>query len=450
MRSKPAICVLQCAILLGGCGQNQAAGVSAGATRVDRRTLRQVSVPDLSKITSTSVQHQLRDGESALRASMSNPAATDADLGAAYGAMGKLLMAAEYRDAAEPSLLNAEALAPQEMRWPYYLAHLYKLKGDAARSTAAFERALKIKPDDVPTLVWLGNAYLDEGRTAEAESILSRAQTIDPRSVVVLFGLGKAALARKDYTRAVDYLEQALTLDPKGAVIHYPLAMAYRALGNTASAEAHLARRGPGDLRPKDPLMFELDSMLESAVAYEVRGAQALDDSDWPTAVEYFRKAIALAPDEPSLRHKLGTALAMTGDPRAVEQFEEVTRRWPKFAKAHYSLGVILAANGLKKEAIEQFVAAVTNEPAYSEARLQLAETLRASGRYQEALKQYEETITMNPQLAGARLGYGMALAGLGRFDAARAQFAEGAAAFPDRPEFTDALSRLPPAGANR
>ena len=34
--------------------------------------------------------------------------------------MGKLLMAAEFHDPAELSLLNAEALAPGDMRWPYY------------------------------------------------------------------------------------------------------------------------------------------------------------------------------------------------------------------------------------------------------------------------------------------------------------------------------------------
>ena len=123
-------------------------------------------------------------------------------------------------------------------------------------------------------------------------------------------------------------------------MIHFPLAMAYRGQGDVAKAEAHLRVRGPGDIRPPDPLMQELDAILESAVAYEVRGAAALDESNWVAAAEYFRKGIALAPNEPSLRHKLGTALAMSGDPRAVEQFEEVTRRWPKFAKAQYSLGL--------------------------------------------------------------------------------------------------------------
>jgi tetratricopeptide (TPR) repeat protein len=420
------------AFVVAGCGSNTKAGTTragepAAPAPVDRRTLRPVSLPDLSRLDAP-VQKQLREGYAALTAKVGQPGISDVDLGFAYGEMGKLLMAAEYRDGAEPAFLDAEALMPNERRWPYYLAHLYKLKGEPARATAAFERALRLKPDDLPTLVWLGSAYLDQGRAADAEPLFATALSIAPRSVAVLFGIGRTALARQQYMRAIEFLEQALALDPKAVVIHFPLAMAYRAIGNTPQAEAHLRARGPGDIRPPDPLMQELDLTLESAVAYEVRGAAALDESNWVAAAGYFRKGIALAPNEPSLRHKLGTALAMTGDPRAVEQFEEVTRRWPKFAKAHYSLGLILASSGRNREAIEHFSAAVQSDPAYSEARLQLAETLRVSGRFQDSLRQYEETITLNPRLAEARLGYGMALAALKRTDEARKVFDEGAA----------------------
>ena len=270
-----------------------------------------------------------------------------------------------------------------------------------------------------------------------------KALSLQPRSVPVLFGLGRAALARHEYSRAVDYLEQALSLDPKARVIHYPLAMAYRGMGNLEQAEAHLRQRAPGEILPPDPLREQLDSLLESAVAYEVRGAHALDEGEWTAAADYFRKGIELAPTEPSLRHKLGTALAMTGDTQgATQQFEEVTRRWPTFAKAQYSLGVILAASGRHREAIEHFAAAVKSEPAYVEARLQWAEALRNSGRFEESLPHYEQAMRLDPRVAEARLGYAMALAGLKRYDEARVQLTEGRTLYPTRPEFAETLAR--------
>jgi protein O-GlcNAc transferase len=451
-RASRAFCILHVGFLIAspvlaiGCSgqRSEPPAVADVQQPVSRSALRQVSLPNLARA-GESVEKQLRDRYAALMAISQKPGASDLELGNAYGEMGRLLMAAEYREVAEHCFLNAEALVPADARWPYHLGLLYKDLGDPAKSLASFERAVRLQPDDLPTLVWLGSAYLDQGRAAQAEPLFKRALAREPRSVPVLFGLGRTALARQEYSRAVDYLEQALSLDPKARVIHYPLAMAYRGMGNLEQAEAHLRQRGPGEILPPDPLREQLDELVESAIAYEVRGARALDEGEWAAAANYFRKGIELAPAEPSLRHKLGTALAMTGDTRAAtQQFEEVTRRWPKFAKAQYSLGVILASNGRHREAIQHFAAAVKSEPAYVEAHLQWAEALRNSGRFDESLPRYEQAMRLDPRVAEARLGYAMALAALERYDEARVQLTEGRTLYPNRPEFADTLARIP------
>ena len=209
-----------------------------------------IALPELSRV-SPSVQKQLRDGYASLTEKMQNAGTTDAELGSAYGDMGKLLMAAEYRDVAALCFLNAQILAPTEIRWPYYLAHVHMLQGDPVNATKTFERALRLRPDDVPTLVWLASAYLDEGRPADAEPLLTKALALQPRWVSILFGLGRVALAKQEYARAVDYFGQALSLDPKAVTIHYQLAMAYRGMGDLANAEAHLRQRHPGEIRPR-------------------------------------------------------------------------------------------------------------------------------------------------------------------------------------------------------
>ena len=86
-----------------------------------------MALPDLSRL-EESVQAQLRERYAALTEKQNNPATPAADLATEYGEMGKLLLAAEFRDPAEASLLNAQALAPGDMRWPYYLGHLYRTK----------------------------------------------------------------------------------------------------------------------------------------------------------------------------------------------------------------------------------------------------------------------------------------------------------------------------------
>lgn len=220
--------------------------------------------------------------------------------------------------------------------------------------------------------------------------------------------------------------------------------MAYRGLGQQDKADAHLRLRGPGTIRPVDPLMFELETMLQSAVAYEVRGAKALDERDFKAAAEYFRKGTQLAPDEPSLHHKLGTALFLIGDAEgAAREFAEALRLSPRFAKAHYSLGVLLAANGRTDDALEHLKEAVRDDPAYAEARVRLADVLRRSGHAAESLAHYTEAAALDPRAPDAPFGYALALVDLRRYREARDRLREEIERYPDRPAFVHALVRL-------
>ena len=416
-----------------------------------REKLLPVSLPDLSRV-DKSVQAQARERYAALTRKM-NSSVAPADLATAYGELGMVLQAAEYYDAAEPCYLNAQALTPSEMRWPYYLGHLHKSRGEIEKAKATFTRVLKMRPDDVATLVWLGRLYLDEGRFEDAEPLFTRALTVAPRSVAVLAGLGRVALAKHDYAGAVKDLEQALAIDPEAESLHSPLAMAYRGLGELDKAEPHLRQWRNRDLFVPDPLQEELDLLLQSGLSYELRGVRALESRSWPEAAALFRKGLELTHENTplgrSLRHKLGTALYLSGDVRgAQEQFEEVVGLAPasgldeSAAKAHYSLGV-MASNGQGSQAIEHFSAAVKYQPNYVEAYLALANALRRSGRLEASLVQYEEAVTINPRAAQARLGYATALVGLRRHQKARDWLADAMKQYPDQPEFAHALARL-------
>ena len=108
------------------------------------------------------------------------PGTPRAEQASAYGELGKLLMAAEFGSAAESCLLNAQALAPDDMRWPYYLGHLYKAQGATDRSIAAFEDAVRLRPEDVPTLMWLAEGYLAQDQPDAAEPRFSKARSLQP------------------------------------------------------------------------------------------------------------------------------------------------------------------------------------------------------------------------------------------------------------------------------
>lgn len=437
------------AALTTACGSSE----PAARTAPDGTALRPVALPDISRMDEP-VQQQMRSQFAVLTEQIEAPDTAPADLAAEYGRMGMLLQAAEYYDSAEPCLLNAQALAPNELRWPYFLGHLYKNVGRAEDSVEAFRRALELRPNDVPALVELGNLYLDQGRPDAAEPLFTRALAQPPRQVAVLAGLGQVALAKQQYQQAVDYLEEALTLDPTASSVHSPLALAYRGLGELDKAEAHLAQWSDKDVLVPDPLRTELDLILESGLSYELRGIRAFEAKDWNGAAEFFRRGLELTADDSplkrSLRHKLGTALYLSGDARgALEQFREVVRLSPtegldeSAARAHYSIGVLMASSGRDEEAIEHLTAAVKYAPTYVEALQALADALRRAGRDEEALPHYQKIIELSPQAADAKFGYDMALVRLGRYREAYDHLTRDMRLHPDYEIFRLAVARL-------
>jgi len=157
-------------VFAAACTSQPAPPQAASTSSVQTSTpaLPPVALPDLSGM-EPSVQQQMRDRSAALTAKIENAGTPPGDLAESYGAVGNLLLAAEYRDAAEAYYLHAQALAPNDMRWPYYLGHVYRLRGELAESAASFERALQLQPNDIAALVWLGDVHLDQGKPEQAD-----------------------------------------------------------------------------------------------------------------------------------------------------------------------------------------------------------------------------------------------------------------------------------------
>lgn len=424
-------------LLASGCGAGEDAGSSGQAAEtLDRPTPGPLALPDLSRL-AESAQAQVRERYAVLQRLQAVEPVEPVELADAYGAVALILMAVEFDEAAEVGYQHAQALAPDDRRWPYYLGHLYRMRGEAAQAAERFERALELQPTDLATLIWLGRQHLDAGRPEAAAPLFEQALALDPAAPAALSGAGRAAVARREYERATEYLERALTVDETASSVRYPLAMAYQAVGQAEAADAHLARRGTGQPTLPDPLMAHYDALLRSPAAFERRGLDAFAAGRWEEATAAFREGLELEPENPSLRHRLGSALLMVGDAAsAVAQFEETLRRSPRFAKAHFSLGMIHDANGRRRAAIERFSDAVRYQPDYVEARFGLAEALRVAGRLEESLPHYRQAVSIAPGFAAeVWLGGADALIRLNRYQEAREWLAEAMAAYPDRSE---------------
>ena len=416
----------------------------AGATRPASRDaagespheVRPVTLPDLSRLPD-SVRAQVRERHTALTR-IDRPEAPADELGRAHGDLGHILMAAGYETAALSSLRNAQAVAPHDPRWPYYLAQFHNYRSEHARATALFERALELRPADVPTLVHLARLYVDQGRLDDAQGLFQQALDHDPRSAVALAGRGHVALARGDHAQAVELLTRALTLEPEATSLHYPLAMAYRGLGEPHNTDAHLQQRGDGKPTLSDPLMTEYDRLLESGRAYERRGWAAYQAGRWAEAAALFHKGLELEPESLALRHPRALALARMGETdAAVEELEAIVRRSPTDGLAHYSLGVIFVGRERAEEAASRFALAVRHNSNHLEAHMGLALSLEALGRPEDSLEPYRRVVELDPRRVDAWIERANVLIGLERYQEALDWLMAARRIHVDQPELT-------------
>jgi tetratricopeptide (TPR) repeat protein len=402
-----------------------------------------VALPDLSRV-DPPVQEQMRERFAALALKREEARTPVSELAEAYGELGKLLLAAKLVDLAEPCFRNAQALAPRDSRWPYFLGHVYKTDGAVQHATTAFARASELRPGDVPALIWLAEMHLVAGRPGDAAPLFGRAIDMEPRNLAARFGLGRTALAQQDYAAAASHLEGVLALEARAANVHYPLALAYRALGDKAKAEAHLRQRGDFEILPADPLMEELRESLRSGISYEIRGTRAFNSGDWKTAATEFRLGLELEPSNPALKHKLGTALHMLGDVHGARaEWEDIVRTSPDYVRAQYSLGVLLESEGRHQEAIARYAAAVAREPDYAEAHVRLAELMRVAGRLEQAVAHYDRALALDPRASEAALGRALTLVRLGRYGDARDRLQDALRAGPANAWTAHALARV-------
>ncbi len=396
--------------------------------------LRPITLPDISSVAAP-VQTQIRDQY----ASLQQHATAEA-----YGAMGRLFLATEFLDAADACFVDAATLDPRDIRWPYYLGHVERLRNQPSKAASYFERVLAAQPDHIPSLVWLGAMRLVEGQPDAAAPPLDRALALDAGDAAALYHAGRVALAKRDYRLAVERLNAAQARQPQATGIEYPLSLAYRGLGDVKDADAHLARRGTVDPSPSDPLMRQVAALLQNATAFEVRGADALAKRRWPEAAAALRQALDIAPGNAFTHLNLGTALFETGDAAgALAQFQDAVRLSPSLSKAHYGIGIVTEAAGRDGEAIAAFSAAVQHDADSMEARMSLADALRRNGRDAGALPQYAAIIKVNPSASPAHFGYAMALVHLKRYADARAALERATTTFAGQAGFAHALARL-------
>jgi len=189
-----------------------------------------------------------------------------------------------------------------------------------------YEQVVEANPEAYTSILSLGLLKLELGESEEAKGYLEKLLGIEGYQQVSLYYLGAQAQAEKDWSRALSYLQQ----------VAHPN---YRLDANLLIADILYSTEGLRSalnqlqtLNPADD--EELIKVLRAQGVFNSQAGQ------WTAAVEAYRAAFALAPDNVTIAFSLAMALYET---KAFDEYEalvkEMVFRYPDEPDALNALG---------------------------------------------------------------------------------------------------------------
>ncbi|PZV17506.1 MAG: hypothetical protein DCF22_03530 [Leptolyngbya sp.] len=267
------------------------------------------------------------------------------------------------------------------------------------------------------------------GRMAEAEQVYRSLLQQQPESIDALNLLGALLHERGRYDEALTYFEQVLTLRP-AAESHNSVAIVLKAQGNYSAAVEQY--RKALALKPNQPeVMSNLGNALKESGSAE-------------DAIACYRDAIALNPNYAEAHNNLGISYKEQGKlDEAISCYQTALRLKPNYVEAHHNLGIIWRLQGKLDQAIDYFRQAIALKPTYVDAHTSLGSTLHQQGKLDEAIAQFTHVLTLKPDSAETYNNLAMVLQEQGKVEEAIAAFKQALVIRPDYPGVCNNLGNL-------
>ncbi|MCD8544274.1 MAG: tetratricopeptide repeat protein [Sulfurospirillum cavolei] len=155
-------------------------------------------------------------------------------------------------------------------------------------------------------------------------------------------------------------------------------------------------------------------------IYYNSLGVVLKAQGKFDEAIDAYKKALSLSPNDAGMHHNLGSALHAQGKiAEAITSYTQALAFNPNDAELHYTLGVALYDNHQVNNAITALNKAVSLNPSYTDAYYNLGVALQHSGRLDEAIKAYTKAVSLNPNYVVAYNNLGVSLYDKGQIDQA-------------------------------
>jgi curved DNA-binding protein CbpA len=240
-------------------------------------------------------------------------------------------------------------------------------------------------------------AQVEKGEDTRRREILEAYETLRSKNHFEILGIARGSnegQIKEAYFRLAKRFHPDAHHDPaladladKLEAVFIRLGEAYELLRNThsrASYEAALAARAPGGSPTFTPSPPEAPAPLDPAQEAQVadqsyrRAQKHFEKEQYWDAIQLLEPSLAMTQGKAKGKIQVLLAKAYLKNPkwvkRAEDQLQTVVREDATNAEAHFLLGTIYKASGLKSRAIHAFERALESKPDHEQAAAELAE----------------------------------------------------------------------------
>lgn len=205
---------------------------------------------------------------------------------------------------------------------------------------------LRARPDDSGSHASLGNYYLNRGETTQAVDAFETALRLDPESLPTLVNAASAQNLLGHNSVAEEYLRRAVRLEPRNQAALFNLALLLAEMRKPAEAEDTL--RACLKWHPNfAPAAYNLGILLSQ--------------DRLPEALIWCERAVSLQPEEVRFAYTLAFLTLKIGDTRkAQQQLRTLIRRHATSVDAYLLLGDTLERGGKLSEAVDLYRSALS------------------------------------------------------------------------------------------
>ncbi len=151
--------------------------------------------------------------------------------------------------------------------------------------------------------------------------------------------------------------------------------------------------------------------------ALHERGIALITQDKSADAVPVLTQALALAPDDHSVRQNLARAFYNLGNMgEALREYNEIATRFPDRSDAHSNLAGVLSAMGYQELAFKAIDRSLALDPGNTLAMNNLAEILKNLGDWAGARDVYGAALSVSPNSHKLHMQYGMTMVALGQW----------------------------------